>query len=298
MGSSKPPNDLKLLQDASIDEGIMASLPVHSHIVETASQNYSEWSSTLRLDVKLEDNSQTQFFLKVTSGELGRSMAIEEFESMMMLNTISPEFVVEPVAWGVCSSAADTYFFISEFHDIDDKSAPNLHIFCKDVSQMHTTSANMYQEKSCRPLPEGKFGFHVTTYLGMFPKDNHRRQIRPTLVHGDLQIRNARTDLKTNRPVLFDGGAFWGHNEYDIAKWVPVRYNMGASYLEEYHKHIPRSEPVEDYEDRMRLYTIHYNLVASAHYPVDDSLRQLSLADMRILTEKYRAGNDQGPGGM
>lgn len=47
----------------------------------------------------------------------------------------------------------------------------------------------------------------------LVPLDTEGRRIRPTLIHGDLQIRNARTDLNTGKAVVFDAGSFWGHNE-------------------------------------------------------------------------------------
>jgi len=45
------------------------------------------------------------------------------------------------------------------------------------------------------------------------PLETGGKSIRPVLVHGDLQLRNARMDLTTGRPVMYDAGAFWGHNE-------------------------------------------------------------------------------------
>jgi protein-ribulosamine 3-kinase len=45
------------------------------------------------------------------------------------------------------------------------------------------------------------------------PLECDGRSIKPMLVYGDLQERNAKTDLATQNPVIFDAGSFWGYNE-------------------------------------------------------------------------------------
>jgi protein-ribulosamine 3-kinase len=45
------------------------------------------------------------------------------------------------------------------------------------------------------------------------PLETEGRRIRPSLLHGDFQPKNVQTDLETGRLVMFDAGAFWGHNE-------------------------------------------------------------------------------------
>lgn len=45
------------------------------------------------------------------------------------------------------------------------------------------------------------------------PLETRGRSIRPVLIHGDLQIRNVKTEKDTLQPMFFDAGSFWGHNE-------------------------------------------------------------------------------------
>jgi len=45
------------------------------------------------------------------------------------------------------------------------------------------------------------------------PLETCGERIRPSLLHGDLQIRNVKTDKDDLKPIFFDAGSFWGHNE-------------------------------------------------------------------------------------
>ncbi len=42
----------------------------------------------------------------------------------------------------------------------------------------------------------------------------------------------------------------------ELGTWRPARYRIGKPYLEEYFKHFPISELVEDQDDRIALYSM------------------------------------------
>lgn len=63
------------------------------------------------------------------------------------------------------------------------------------------------------------------------PLETHGKEIRPTLIHGDLQIRNVKTDKKTNRPTVFDAGSFWGHNECGLRILILRYYSKESTLL-------------------------------------------------------------------
>lgn len=187
-----------------------------------------------------------------------------EFESMRLLHSLSPDFVVKPLEWGACSSAPNVYFYISEFHDFLDEKV-DLEVFCSRAADLHHNSATEFENERVATPVEGRFGFHVTTHMGILSHDNRwtstweefyckefrralafeeraqgpsaelamlgqqlldnviprllrpletdGRSIRPTLIHGDLHCRNVRVDALTQKPIFFDAGSFWGHNE-------------------------------------------------------------------------------------
>ncbi|KAL8912459.1 MAG: hypothetical protein Q9171_002552 [Xanthocarpia ochracea] len=88
------------------------------------------------------------------------------------------------------------------------------------------------------------------------PLETGGRQILPCLIHSDLWPGNAKPDAVTDEPIIFDSCAFWGHNEADLGPWRASRYRLGRSYMKEYHKLIPISDPVEDWDDRNALYAM------------------------------------------
>ncbi|KAF6836766.1 hypothetical protein CPLU01_03560 [Colletotrichum plurivorum] len=96
---------------------------------------------------------------------------------------------------------------------------------------------------------------HVVPRL-IRPLETEGRSIRPTLIHGDLQIRNFRMEKDSGSLLLFDAGSFWGHNECDLGKWRIPRFRLGQSYIDAYHELVPKSEPVEECEDRAILYSM------------------------------------------
>ena len=94
------------------------------------------------------------------------------------------------------------------------------------------------------------------------------RSIKPCLVHGDLREGNVDTELQTGNILLFDATSYYGHNEVDLGIWRSDRHYMqNPSYREEYQKHFPPSEPVEEWDDRYRLYCIKTQLMYSTHHP-------------------------------
>ncbi|TPX13508.1 uncharacterized protein E0L32_005979 [Thyridium curvatum] len=76
------------------------------------------------------------------------------------------------------------------------------------------------------------------------PMETHVRSLRSSLVHGDLQIRNVKKDKGTQKPLIFDAGSFWGHNEshysgnteprelaLDDMRYLVEKYPCGYDYI-------------------------------------------------------------------
>ncbi|KAI1119198.1 Fructosamine kinase-domain-containing protein [Nemania sp. NC0429] len=123
------------------------------------------------------------------------------------------------------------------------------------------------------------------------PLETGPDKIQPRLVHGDLWDGNCSMDINTNKPVVFDATCLWAHNEYELGPWQPTRHEMSKQpYIEQYTMYFKPSNPKEDFEDRILLYSMRFNLHASSLYPGNTRFRNIVREDMRKLVEKFPGG--------
>ncbi|KAF9786185.1 Fructosamine/Ketosamine-3-kinase [Thelephora terrestris] len=87
--------------------------------------------------------------------------------------------------------------------------------------------------------------------------DPDRLVVQPVLIHGDLWSGNTGED-QNGQPVIYDPSSMFAHNEFDLA----IGRMFGGippSFYTEYHKHLPKSAPEEEYDLRSDLYVLfHY----------------------------------------
>lgn len=109
------------------------------------------------------------------------------------------------------------------------------------------------------------------------PLQSEGRDITPTLIHGDLWEHNVGIDTDTGEVIAFDAGSTYAHNEMEFGTWRChwATYFREPTYTELYKAHIPPSEPKAQYDDRIRLYSLHPYLNASAGHPGSISRRML-----------------------
>jgi len=108
---------------------------------------------------------------------------------------------------------------------------------------------------------------HVIPAL-LGPLESEGRSVKPSLIHSDCWEGNIGTDYESGQIYVFDSGALYAHNELEVSMWRCKRSRMkGRAYLREYLRHTGVSEPVEQFDDRNRLYNLNMNLIHSAHYP-------------------------------
>ncbi|KAF9040453.1 fructosamine kinase PKL/CAK/FruK [Hymenopellis radicata] len=92
----------------------------------------------------------------------------------------------------------------------------------------------------------------------VIPKLLGSLKIKPVLLHGDLWSGNTGVDSKTGLPIIFDPSSFYGHSEADLAI-ARIFGGIPSSFFRAYHEHLPKTEPVEQYELRGDLYEMfHY----------------------------------------
>ncbi|KAI0599988.1 Fructosamine kinase-domain-containing protein [Biscogniauxia sp. FL1348] len=116
------------------------------------------------------------------------------------------------------------------------------------------------------------------------------RSARPVLVHGDLWNKNVALDAASGRPVIFDAGCLYAHNEYEIGIWTCTRYQFTQEHIDAYCRHFPPAEPKEDFADRALLYAMSMDLCASYVHDHDPGYRDLVKRTMSYLVDKYPGG--------
>jgi protein-ribulosamine 3-kinase len=124
---------------------------------------------------------------------------------------------------------------------------------------------------------------HVIPRL-LLPLESEGRSIKPCLIHGDIWDENCADDMNTGEPFAFDAGSIYAHNEYEIGYWRPPRHRLSnRTYIREYKKHFPVSEPgklfpftslvltnfdaEKDWDDRNLLYSMRFNISCSVLIP-------------------------------
>ncbi|XDG08716.1 hypothetical protein ABKA04_008331 [Annulohypoxylon sp. FPYF3050] len=312
-----------------IDHNVFDVLPDISEILETKYHGESAWAKATRVKVLHKDGREEDYFMKVSVGDHGREALKGEFESTASIYNITPDFCPEPIAWGTFASDPSSHFYICKFYDFA-KGVPEPTSFCEKLARLHSSHTS----------PNGKFGFHCSTYNGNLPQDNswsdswetffanglrhilkireeragpndeldsllsllfdriiprllrplesEGRKIQPSLVHGDLWYGNAGIfDESTDEGIVYDPASFWAHNEYELGNWRPERNKFTRRYFQAYHSHIPKSEPQEDYDDRNALYSLRFNLHASAMFPHQETFLQMAIDEIRRLAELY-----------
>jgi fructosamine-3-kinase len=124
-----------------------------------------------------------------------------EFESTSAIHAITPEFCPRPIGWGTFENDPNSHFYICKFYDFIE-GVPEPSSFSESLARLHSSHSS----------PEGKFGFHCTTYNGNLPQDNTWCDSWETFfangLHHVLKVREERAghnlELDALLPQLFD----------------------------------------------------------------------------------------------
>lgn len=123
---------------------------------------------------------------------------------------------------------------------------------------LERSEKNNGKDGELRKLVEGTVRSIVPRLIG----DGHLnggKGITPVVVHGDLWSGNkgrARiAGVGAVEDVVFDPSACWAHSEFELGI-MKMFGGFGGSFLREYHQICPKTEPVEEYEDRVSLYEL------------------------------------------
>ncbi|KAK7537109.1 Fructosamine/Ketosamine-3-kinase [Phyllosticta citribraziliensis] len=143
------------------------------------------------------------------------------------------------------------------------------------------------KDKELHDLVEATASRVVPRLLG----DDHLnggKGVTPVVVHGDLWSGNAsvgKIDGQSEaEEVVFDSSACYAHSEFELGI-MRMFGGFGSSFMAEYHQHCPKTEPVEEYEDRVKLYELYHHL--NHHALFGGGYRSGSVSIMRKLVSKY-----------
>ncbi|KAL8827721.1 MAG: hypothetical protein Q9170_006898 [Blastenia crenularia] len=135
----------------------------------------------------------------------------------------------------------------------------------KDVIKYDNETNGPWPEydAACRQLID----LVIPRLLGALQSERH--EIKPVLIHGDLWENNVGIDKETGKAIVFDPGSTYAHNEMEFGTWrCSWAYHFNSPiYMKLYQRLIKPSEPMEEWDDRNRLYSIHPYLNDSAGHP-------------------------------
>ncbi|QDS68231.1 hypothetical protein FKW77_010594 [Venturia effusa] len=117
---------------------------------------------------------------------------------------------------------------------------------------------------------------------------NNGKRIRPVVVHGDLWSGNANRGIIGGegeaQDVVYDSSACYAHSEFELGI-MKMFGGFGGPFLKEYHSLCPKTEPVDEYEDRVALYELYHHL--NHHALFGGGYRSGAVNIMQRLIRKY-----------
>ena len=86
-----------------------------------------------------------------------------------------------------------------------------------------------------------------------------QKGVQPALVHGDLWSGNKTRGSVGGKggleDVVFDAGCCYAHSEYELGI-MRMFGGFSSGFFNEYHRLIPKTEPKNEYDDRLALYSL------------------------------------------
>jgi fructosamine-3-kinase len=243
-------------------------------------------------------------------------MAEGEFESMKMLDSVSPEMVPKPIGYGTYEANDDIHFFLCEFVDLYDE-LPDVVDFCQGITDLH--------RKSMKYAPDSRFGFKITTCnetIEQYTKwtssweaffvetlkvafELEEQVHQPSLEILEMQpalyekvcprlLRPLETEGRTLRPCLVHGDLWDGNTAVRARTGQPVIFDASALWAHnEYELHIWRGGRYKMGKTFVREYFNHFPISPPEDDWQDRNLLYSLVADLHSSTlfkhtEKFR----------
>ncbi|KAI5456333.1 Fructosamine/Ketosamine-3-kinase [Mariannaea sp. PMI_226] len=114
------------------------------------------------------------------------------------------------------------------------------------------------------------------------------KDVVPVVIHGDLWSGNhSRGQIAGQggcEEVVYDPSAVYGHSEYELGI-MKMFGGFSGHFWKEYESLVPKAEPVDEWEDRVKLYELYHHL---NHYAMfGGGYRGGAMSIMRRLLTKY-----------
>ncbi|CAJ2511045.1 Uu.00g066700.m01.CDS01 [Anthostomella pinea] len=88
---------------------------------------------------------------------------------------------------------------------------------------------------------------------------NNGEGVTPVVIHGDLWSGNASViksrGISEPEDIIFVSSACYAQSEFELGI-MKMFGGFGGGFLKEYHSLVPKTEPVDEYEDRVALYEL------------------------------------------
>lgn len=162
---------------------------------------------------------------------------------------------------------------------------------------LETSETRNGRDANLRDLVERTANTVVPALLGDghlgYDRDGNGDGITPVVVHGDLWSGNAdrgrivasgRKEDEEVGDVVYDPSACYAHSEFDLGI-MKMFGGFGSSFFSAYHRIVPKTEPVEEYDDRVLLYQLYHHL--NHHAIFGAGYRSGAVSIMQKLIKKY-----------
>ncbi|KAI0802818.1 Fructosamine/Ketosamine-3-kinase [Xylaria sp. FL0064] len=192
--------------DETLDPAILA-----------APHGKGSWSSGYKVDIEV-DGEESEYFLKIVS--VLRSLQIEKY---------LPNNVASPLAYGTLELDSSSSFFLTPFRYLSEK-AVDPQPLAEVLDKLHKSSFSPTgEEYFSRQLKADIQWLHDVRGLDpefdevaeqfiekviprlLRPLQSGGRNIKPTLVHGDVWPGNLQLDTNTRRVILYESCCYYGH---------------------------------------------------------------------------------------
>ncbi|KAK8110224.1 uncharacterized protein PG998_006681 [Apiospora kogelbergensis] len=184
------------------------ALPEGSTFQSVEHFGHSAWTITGRVRANIADGEEQSYFLKVAFEDQGMIMLRGEYESSKVVYGVMNDFLPKPYGFGRYKvQDPPTYFYLSEFVDMDVIKKPGSIEFTKERSPVESSkepnpvefTQRLAQLHKLSKSPTGKFGFAVPTCDGQVARTVDWEESWAVFFR-KLLLETCRRDVETNGP--------------------------------------------------------------------------------------------------